>query len=126
MTPRYALQFGLQVAFQAMSSFAKGNPFLFFLGPLETPCFLFFCLSPAKVGSQGHYFAAFLFTSNHHQAALRLPPRVLAVVEKVGCRLFGPRRDACTCRPTSTFNALNAWLALRPGRTLQVVPHVAV
>ena len=54
-TPRYAPQF-LQVAFQARSSFAKGNPFsLFFrgplfLGPLVFFFFLFF-LSPAKVGS---------------------------------------------------------------------------
>ena len=47
-------QFWLQVAFQAMSSFAKGNPFSLFFGTpfLGTPFFFFlFFLSPAKVGS---------------------------------------------------------------------------
>ena len=36
-----------------MSTFAKGNPFPFFSGTpfFGTPCFLFFFLSPAKVGS---------------------------------------------------------------------------
>ena len=44
----------LQVAFQARSSFAKGNPFSFFSGPLfwgPLVVFFLFFLSPAKVGS---------------------------------------------------------------------------
>ena len=42
-----------QVAFQAMSSFAKGNPFSLFFGDpfFLDPLFFFVFLSPAKVGS---------------------------------------------------------------------------
>ena len=55
---------------------------------------------------------------HHHQAVLRLPPRVLAEVDEVACsRSFGPSaanlpsargRGACTCRPTSAFSASKA------------------
>ena len=73
--PKICAAIWLQVAFQAMSSFAKGNPFSLFFGDpfFWDPLFSFFLffLSPAKVGSLemqpgaklrriswGHYFAA--------------------------------------------------------------------
>ena len=69
--------------------------------------------------------SAFLFCSglpgedvHHHQAVLRLPPRVLAEVDEVGLQpvvrpLGGrlaqrARPKPCTCRPTSAFSASKA------------------
>ena len=40
--PKIRAAIWLQVAFQAMSSFAKGNPFSFFFGPLFWDPFFFF------------------------------------------------------------------------------------
>ena len=66
MTPRYAAIW-LQVAFQAMSSFAKGNPFSLFFGDpfFWDPLFSFFLFFLALQSwsqiasiSRGHYFAA--------------------------------------------------------------------
>ena len=52
---------------------------------------------------------------HHHQAVLRLPPRVLAEVDEVGLQpVVGgrlaqrARRGACTCWPTSAFSASKA------------------
>ena len=53
--PEICAAIWLQLAFQAMSSFAKGNPFSLLFGTpfLGDPCcsFFLFFLSPAKVGA---------------------------------------------------------------------------